>query len=380
MNPVAPTLGNLLPFVQSLASQQQPAFTFLDSQFTDLKIWREQARRQLLNLLRYSPPEVPLNPQVVETVDCGDFIREKVYFSSDAATRIPALLLRPREQHAPAPAIVALHDHGGFYLFGKEKLVEMGNEPADLLSFRQTYYSSRAYASDLARRGYVVLVTDAFYFGERRLDMAAIEPDMRQRLQNMTGTQVERVSAYHEQCSVFEEVVARHLFAAGVTWLGILSHDDRTSVSYLVSRPEVDPQRVGCLGLSMGGHRTDYLVATDPRIKAAVSVGWMTNWNDLLANQVRMHSWAQIVPGLASSFELSDVVSIGMPAALLILECGRDELFNPTGMQRACEKIEAIYAKAGLGDRYQFRFYDVPHQFNAVMQQYAFTWLDQWLK
>jgi dienelactone hydrolase len=377
---MTPTLGNLFPVIEAIAAQSTPALSYLNPQYSNVDAWREQAHTRLLELLRYNPPSVPLDPQVCEVKDCGDYIREKLYFSSAPASRVPALLLRPKGLSASAPAIVALHDHGGFYSYGKEKLVETQNEPADLTDFKRTYYSGYSYASELAKRGYVVIVIDAFYFGERRLDLDSIEPDTRARLSGRASTQVEQLSAYHEQCSTFEEVVARHIFAAGATWLGVLSHDDRASVSYLVSRPEVDANRIGCLGLSMGGHRTDYLVATDPRIKAAVSVGWMTNWVDLLANQVRTHSWAQFVPGLASQLELSDVVTVGMPASLMVLECARDDLFNPDGMHRACEKIESIYAKAGLSSRYQYRFYDVPHQFNAMMQQDAFAWLDKWLK
>jgi dienelactone hydrolase len=374
------TLGNLFPVIENIAAQNAPAFSFLNPQFSDVNTWRVQARQRLLELLRYHPPKVPLDAEVAEVTDHGDYIREKVYFNSAPANRIPALLLRPKTQTAPAPAIVALHDHGGFYRFGKEKLVETENEPGDLTRFKQTYYSGHSYASDLARRGYVVIVIDAFYFGERRLDLASIEPEMRERLQGRTSTLVEQLSEYHEQCSAFEEVMARHIFAAGATWLGIMSHDDRASVDYLLSRPEVDGNRIGSAGLSMGGHRNNYLVGTDPRIKAAVTVGWMTNWSDLLANQVRMHSWAQFVPGLAANFEISDVASVGMPAALMALECAKDELFNMPGMQRACDKLTDIYAKAGLSERFQYRFYDVPHQFNASMQHDAFDWLDRWLK
>jgi dienelactone hydrolase len=374
------TLGNLFPVIEDIAAQNTASYSFLNPQFTDVQTWNTQARRRLLELLRYTPPRVPLDAQVTQVTDCGDILCEKVYFNSAPASRVPALLLRPKSQTAPAPAIVALHDHGGFYRFGKEKLVETPDEPADLTEFKQTYYSGRSYASDLARRGYVVIVIDAFYFGERRIDLNSIEPEMRAHLQGRSSTLVEQLSAYHEQCSAFEEVMARHIFAAGATWLGIMAHDDRASVDYLLTRPEVDGNRIGSVGLSMGGHRDNYLLATDPRIKAAVTVGWMTNWADLLAHQVRMHSWAQFVPGLAADFEMSDVASIGMPAAFMALECARDELFTPAGMQRACDKLSQIYAKAGLSERFQSRFYDVPHQFNAGMQRDAFAWLDRWLK
>jgi dienelactone hydrolase len=374
------TLGNLYPIISAIDEQNTPTLSFLEPRFANVVAWREQARARLMELLRYRPPHVPPAPEIMEVADCGDYVREKLYFSSAPSVRVPAYLLRPKQQDAPAPAIVALHDHGGFYSYGKEKLVEVDNEPAETRAFKHQYYSGRSYTSELVRHGYVVIVIDAFYFGERRIDFDGVDADLRVRLQARISTLSEQMSTYHEQCSAFEEVVARHIFAAGATWLGVMSHDDRASVDYLVTRPEVDATRIGCLGLSMGGHRTDYLVATDARIKAGVSVGWMTNWRDLLPNHVRSHSWAQFLPGLASNFELSDVVTIGMPAALFVQECAQDELFTLDGMRRACEKIGQVYAKAGLTERYQYRFYDVPHQFNATMQDDAFAWLDRWLR
>jgi dienelactone hydrolase len=374
------TLGNLYPVVESIADQNQPALSYLNPQFSNLEQWRTTARARLLELLRYRPPAAAQPPEVVDVVDCDDYMLEKLFFHSAPATRVPAYLLRPKHLAQPAPAIVALHDHGGFYRYGKEKLVASADEPAELVAHKQTYYSGRSYASDLARRGYVVICIDAFYFGERRIDFNTIDPQFRERIQARSSTMVEQLSEYHQQCSAFEEVVARHVFAAGATWLGIMSHDDRASVDYLVGRPEVDPERIGCMGLSMGGHRTDYLTATDPRIKAAVSVGWMTNWRHLMPNHVGSHSWSQFAPGLASSFELSDVISIGMPASVFVQECAQDELFTRAGMQATCEKLASVYTKADLSSHFQYRFYDVPHQFNSEMQADAFMWLDKWLK
>jgi hypothetical protein len=203
----------------------------------------------------------------------------------------------------------------------------------------------------------------------------ALVKEMQRRAQFKTG-----VPGVNETYSLLEELVMRHIVAAGATWMGILAHDDRASVDYLASRPEVDQARIGCWGFSLGGMRTNWLLGTDPRIKAAVTVGWMTDWRALMAEHIGRHSWAQYVPGLTGWLELSDVAAMGMPGALMVQQCAQDALFPLEGMQRTCARLAALYTKAGLGERFACRFYDVPHQFNVEMQEEAFAWLERWLR
>ncbi len=374
-----PPLGNLHPFISAIAEGHSPTLSFLNPRFTDLHAWRQAARAKALELLRYAPPPVQPNPQVIEVVDKGDYVREKVLFSSAPWSRVPAYVLIPKGLSAPAPAIVALHDHGGYYVHGKEKLVETERESPHLVAYRQSGYGGRAFADALVRRGYVVIVIDAFYWGERRLDLQQAPPElvkeMQRRAQFKTG-----VAGVNETYSLLEELVMRHIVAAGATWMGILAHDDRASVDYLASRPEVDRERIGCIGFSMGAMRANWLFGADSRVKVAVSVGWMTDWRELLPEHIARHSWAQYVPGLAGWLELSDVAAMGMPGALMVQQCAQDALFPLAGMQHTCDRLAALYAKAGLCERFACRFYDAPHQFNVKMQEEAFAWLDRWLK
>jgi dienelactone hydrolase len=374
-----PILGNLHPFIRSIAERNTPALSFLNPQFTDVAEWRKVAHAKATELLRYAPPAVPLDPQVIETVDKGDYIREKITFASAPGMRVPAYVLVPKGLTGRAPAVVALHDHGGYYLHGKEKLVEVEKEPTHLIEHRNTYYDGLAYTTKLVKRGYVVISIDAIYWGERRLDFQQMPPElvkeMQRRSQFKTGPQGTN-SVY----SLLEELMMRYITAAGAAWLGLINHDDRTTVTYLQSRPEVDPERIGCVGLSMGGTRTDWLFGMDERVKAAVSAGWGTDWSLLMDEYVGRHSWTQYAPGLAGKLELSDVMAMGMPGAFMIQQCAQDELFPLEGMQKTSERVRALYEKAGMPERYSTKFYDVPHQFNVQMQEDAFDWLDKWLK
>jgi dienelactone hydrolase len=370
-------LGNLHAFVSAIADHAWPALSFEHSG-TSLSEWRESARQRALDLLRYAPPPMALAPELIERVDSGAYVREKIEFSSAPESRVPAYVLIPKGLTAPAPAIVGLHCHGGYYVHGKEKLVGLERETPHLAQYKLSGYDGRSIADELARRGYVVIVIDAFYFGERRIDFQhmpdTLVKELQRRARFKTG-----VAGINEQYALLEELMARHLFAAGTTWMGILAHDDRVSVSYLLTRTEVDPHRIGCLGLSMGGMRANWLHATDPRIKAAVTSGWMIDWRHQMPAHIGRHSWTLPVPGLTGALEVSDLALLG-EGAFMVQSCEQDELFARKGMHATSDRISRLFAKAGQPERATARFYDVPHQFNAAMQADAFDWLDRWLK
>ena len=129
---------------------------------------------------------MPAAAETVERVDCGDYVREKVWFNTTPDVRVPAFVLVPKNAPKRAPAIVALHDHGGFYLWGKEKIVEMPDEHPVLTDFKRQYYGGRSIATELVRQGYVVVVIDMFYWGERRMLLDDDPADWRERPASIT--------------------------------------------------------------------------------------------------------------------------------------------------------------------------------------------------
>jgi hypothetical protein len=130
----------------------------------------------------------------------------------------------------------------------------------------------------------------------------------------------------------------------------------------------------------MGGYRTDFLAGLDERIRAAVSVGWMSTLRPMIKAHVNTHSFIHFLPGLTRYVDLPDVIACMAPKPLMVQQCTRDALYPIDGMRESVRKIAAIYEKAGAGSRFQGRFYDLPHVFSASMQDEAFAWLDHWLK
>jgi dienelactone hydrolase len=381
-----PDLANLFPLLEANSLAQPRKLGFMDPRWKKLDAWKKEARPELIRLLRYNPTALPLSAKVEGTEQREGFRIERVTISATAQHSIPGWVLLPEKQRAGKPGIIAIHDHSGRYVWGHEKILSAPGEPAFLTEFRNGAYG-RPYAEELARRGFVVLVIDGFYFGSRRLrvedmDPTTAPPVFRTRLNALTKldrTTAEWSRAVDGLCSEFEHLTAKTIFTSGATWPGILAWDDRRAVDYLSSRPEVNPARIGCLGLSIGGLRTGYLIGSDPRIKAACIMGWMTEFHGQLRNHLRNHTWMVYVPGLTGVMDLPDVAALHAPGALLVQQCRRDALFPVEAMQGALTRLEQLYAKAGMKERFRGSFHDVPHSFLPAMQAEAFDWLERWL-
>jgi len=141
-----------------------------------------------------------------------DYVRETVRFNTTPDARVPAFVLVPKNVSTPAPAIVALHDHGGFYLWGKEKIVEVPNEHPVLTDFKKQYYGGKSIATELARQGYVVAVIDMFYWGERRMLLDDDPVDWRERPASLTR---ERIQAFNSRAGQSEQLVGRTIYSPG---------------------------------------------------------------------------------------------------------------------------------------------------------------------
>ncbi len=370
-------VGSLFPFIQSQAPKGEPLLSYLQPRFRSVPRWKKLARGRLLELLHYRPSPCRPAAEVVARIDCGDHVAEQIQFNTSPDVRVPAIVLVPKNLRAPAPAIVALHDHGGFYLWGKEKITELAAEHPELAEFRRQYYGGRSIATELARQGYVVVVIDMFYWGERRLLLDDDAADWRDRPASLSR---ERIRAFNARAGQNEALVGRTIFAAGFTWAGVMFWDDVRTVDYLLTRPDVDPRRIGCVGLSVGGLRSCHLAALDERIRAAVAVGWMTSFPAQLRSRVRNTiGHTKLVPGLYRHLDYPDVASLAMPTPLLVINGSKDGLFDPSGVQSSFRKLQGCYAKAGVPDRCRTLLYDTPHEFNVEMQAEAWSWLKRWI-
>lgn len=376
LTPSAADSGSAFPFIEQLAGAVPYPLSFLNGRFRSLDAWRDEARAAALSALGPAPAPVPPKAETVDRRDMGAYIREKVVFSTTPAFRVPAYVLIPKNVRTPAPAIVDLHSHGGMFIFGKEKILDLEPSHPAMFPYHKENYEGRPTATALVRRGYVVIAIDAFPFGERRIIM---DDDLKYGYERSKYS-LDDVRYLNGKCRSKESTLAKSLAYAGHTWPGITAWDDMRTVDYLITRPEVDPRRIGCLGVSFGGWRSLFLSGLDPRIAAGCVSGFMSTVRPMVRHHMDTHSFVHFVPTLHRFLDLPDLVSLRCPKPLLVQQCRRDGLFPLQGMEESVARISAIYKKAGAPDRFTPRFYDQPHILNVAMQDDAFDWFDRHLK
>ena len=313
-------------------------------------------------------PALPTDVQLVRgatTVHDGVAVTALSWFTG-YGPRTEAYLLRPDGVDGPLPGVLWLHSHDDVKSVGKEKVVDGPcSLPPELAWVRRDHYGGRAPANALAKRGYSVVVHDAFMWGSRRF--TAMPPRLAEVLESVD---------YERQAVMFESMaLSKYLSLFGTTLAGLLNFDDRVAVHAALSLPEVDGS-LRCIGLSGGGCRAVYLHATCPELVATVSVGAMATYPSMLRDHVAPHSWMFFPHDLASRTDWPGVAAIGCPTPLLVQYCSRDQLFTPQGMADAHDALSKLYAASGAAGAYCGQSYPVLHSFTIDMQEAAFDWLD----
>ena len=374
-------IGQYGPWAASLHENSIPAFSFRNEKFKNIKDWQGKARELLLRLM--SVPDLGKTPQATVT---DKYVLDGVQIE-ELSWQLPygrptkAILLKPENAKGKLPAVLAFHCHGGNKYFGTEKITRTRHEQHPLMKEHQDfYYSGKAWANELAKRGYVVLVSDAFTFASRRVKMEDVPEVLREGMTEAKRDDHNSIEAYNKWASNHEHVMAKSLFCAGTTWPAVFYAEDKVALDILCARNDVDTSRIGCGGLSGGGIRTDYMAALDPRIKCSVTVGFMTTWRDLVLNKSFTHTWMTYVPGLPRELDFPEILAIRAPLPTLVQNDEEDFLFTMPEMKRADSIMQEVFEKAGAAKNYKCSFYPGPHKFDAKMQEEAFAWYDQHLK
>lgn len=373
-------IGNFYPFLDSYSNDNRNRLSYLSRDWPDADSWKEEARSKLVELLAFHPEPAPLNTEIVSTNPRQGYTQYLVRYNLNSLQQTEAYLLIPDNLNEPAPAVIALHDHGGFYYFGKEKHNHTDDPPEILSNYIENLYEGRTYADELAKRGFVVLSPDALFFGSQRIDPEKITPrETEEYFRNEKEDINEMIRAFNTLSGRHEIPMQKTILTSGTTWPGIIVQGDQRAIDFLLSRPEVDSTKIGVMGLSLGGLRTTYLFGIDSRIKAGIIAGFSSTYEHMMQRHLR-HTWMMYVPGQYQFLDLPDVASLNAPAPLMILNATQDHLFKLEGMKAAEDKLNHIYSKMNATDKFKVNYYDVPHSMPISMQNDAFDWLEKWLK
>jgi dienelactone hydrolase len=358
-----------------------PRLSYRKSGWASLDAWKSQARGRYLQALLQPDSGGTPHANVQHRIAFDGLDIEHLTWQLAYGPETEAYVLKPAGAAGKLPAVLALHDHGGQKYFGTRKIIRIGQDPHPvMIAHQEHYYGGLAWANELARRGYVVLVADAFTFGSRRVRLGDVSEPVRGGLTERDPEAPDEIQRYNTWAATHEHVLAKSLFCAGTTWPGVFVGEDQRALDYLCSRADVDTTQVGCCGLSGGGLRTVYLSGADARIKCSCAVGMMTTWRDFVLNKSQAHTWMAYIPGLPQDLDYPEILGLNVPNAAMVLNNHEDQLFTVSEMERADRILTGVYRKAGAPERYQAKFYPGPHKFDRAMQADAFAWFDKWLK
>ncbi len=374
-------IGQYGPWASSLNEGKIPSHSFRKSEWSNLATWKEAARKKLLD--RMAIPDIGPTPKVtVKKQYTYDGLHiEELTWQLPYGRPTDAILLKPANATGRLPAILGFHDHGGNKYFGTRKITKTSDQQHPLMvTHQQEYYSKRAWANEIAKRGYVVLVPDAFTFGTRRVLMQDVPEHLRNGLTDQDPENPNNIKTYNDWAGEHEHVMSKSLFCAGTTWPSVFFAEDQKALDVLSARNDVDTNNMGCAGLSGGGLRTVFMGGLDPRIKCAVCVGFMSTWNDFLMNKSFTHTWMTYVPILPNELDFPEILGLRVPLPTMVLNDSDDYLYTLPEMKKADTILAEVFKKANASDRYKCSYYPGPHKFDAQMQDEAFAWFDKWLK
>jgi dienelactone hydrolase len=246
---------------------------------------------------------------------------------------VPALVARPQGSRGRAPAVLFNHSHGGGYEIGKRELVE-----------GRSYLQPTPYAEALTRQGWVVLSIDHWCFGER---------------------------AHETELETFKAM----LWQGRVLW-GMMVHDSLRALDWLASRGDVDPARLGTLGMSMGSSMAQWVAALDERVRATVDICCLTDYHTLLAEKgLAGHGIYYYVPALLKHFTAAGINALIAPRAHLALAGLRDPLTPVAGLDAIERELDRAYAEAGHPERWKLLRQDTGHEETREGREAALAFL-----
>ena len=307
------------------------AFQFLDERETEIaklstkESWKkrqEKVRRTLLEIVGPFPEKTPLNARITGVIQKDGYRLEKILFESQPGFYVTAAMFIPNRLKGKTASIIFTSGH---------------MEEA----FR--WFDYQQVCINFVEKGFIVFAFDPVGQGER---LQYYDPELEK---SHVGNCVAEHSYVGAQCFLIGSSLARYMI-----WDGI------RTVDYLLTRDEVDPQRIGITGHSGGGTQSTYIAAFDDRILATVPECYITNIRRLWEWQGPQDAEQNFFQGIASGIDLADLLEVRAPKPALQITTTQD-FFSIQGAMETEREVKKIYRAFGADENFSRVEDDAPH-------------------
>ena len=354
-------MRNLPVYADSLIADLTYPLAWGNSDIRDFDAWKQKARDKVFDCM-LAPPPAPANGYDVKVLyeeQRDGYKARKLEIRLSRYYTVPAYLLIP-DGKGPFPAVNVLHDHGAHLFIGKEKVIRpLACEDSVVVKDAEEWvmnYEGQYFGDYLARHGYVVFASDAPMWGERG---------------QKEGPRRDRY-----------DMIAGNMMMYGIDLSAYMTYDDLRATEYLASLPEVDSQRIGCTGWSMGAYRAWMLSALSDHIKAGAAVCWMVTTDEQLSfrySRTENGGFANCLPGLRRWLDYPHIASIACPKPMLFINGSQDKLFPVAGVKKAFQTMHEVWDSQGVGDRIETELWEMPHSCGLRSQQRVLLFFQKYL-
>ena len=281
-----------------------------------------------------------------EPKDVGGYLRSRVVFKICEGLDCPVYILSPKG-NPRFGAVLVCHGHG----YGSRDVVGLRPDGSPKAEGEDPGYQKN-FAVELVRQGMIVVVPELIGFGDMRLKMHASTP-------------LKDSSCY---------IMSTRLLMYGLNMAGLRVYQCMRVLDYMQRREDIDPQRMGCMGISGGGLVASFLSALDGRVKAAVVSGYISMFHDSVMSI--MHCVDNFPQDILKAGELPDIAALIAPRPLLVEAGTKDSIFPIASVRTALERLSRVYAAFGVTDRLQADIFEGEHQISGAL---AYDFLRKWL-